>query len=345
MRLLRAESTRLFARRFTRIGLVGLVLLLAVIAFAIAASTRQPTPADMVAAKISAEQNRDQLNAEYTRCRDQQEQSGTSGVSPSTGPEPGQPGDKPYPPGFDCHQIVAHLPTEQDFLPASFNLARTGPDLFRALGAMLALFGFAVGASFIGADWSSGGVITLLLWRPRRIAVWLGKLASLLLGVLGVSAVFSALWYATLWVLASRGGSTAMTGGELRSLGLTDLRAVVLALAAATIGYAVSSLGRNTATALGVAVGWVVISEVGSRIIFEVIGATRPERWFLSTYVSAWLSNGVRLWDESPCQDASKACIPIEWSISMQRAALVGTVLLLTVAGTALYAFRRRDVT
>jgi len=29
----------------------------------------------------------------------------------------------------------------------------------------------------------------------------------------------------------------------------------------------------------------------------------------------------------------------------MQRAALVGTVLLLTVAGTALYAFRRRDVT
>src|SRR5262249_1398656 len=136
-----------------------------------------------------------------------------------------------------------------------------------------------------------------------------------------------------------------MTGGELRSLALTDLRAVVLALAAATLGYAISGLGRTTATALGVAVGWVVISEVGSRIILTVIGAPRPERWFLSTYVSAWLGNGVTLWDDTSCRDGSNVCVPVEWSVSLQRAALVGAVLLVAIGGASLYAFRRRDVT
>src|SRR5262249_2029970 len=157
MRLIRAELTRLFARRFTRISLVGLLMLLAVIAFAVAASTRKPTQADVVAAQISVEQARTEVNAEYQRCPDQQGQPGAPGAPPEPTPSPRQPGDKPpSPPSFDCHQIIAHTPTEQDFLPESFNLARVGPDMFRALGAMLAMFGFLVGASFIGAEWSSG---------------------------------------------------------------------------------------------------------------------------------------------------------------------------------------------
>src|SRR5262249_26482062 len=163
-------------------------------------------------------------------------------------------------------------------------------DLFRMLGALLALFGFAVGASYIGAEWSSGGVLNLLLWRPNRTPVWLGKLGSLLAGVLGVGVALSLLWYATLWLLADHRGSAAMTAGGLRSLALVDVRALPLALATATLGYAIAALGRNTASALGVAVAWVVIFELGLRIVLGLLEGVRPERWYLSTYVGAWLN-------------------------------------------------------
>jgi hypothetical protein len=321
----------------------------------VAASTHKPTEADIVAARISADQARTEANAEYQRCLDQHDQPGapgatpepTPGATPEPVPSPLGPGGKPaYPPGFDCHQIIAHMPTEQDYLPASFNLAQVSPDMFRALGAMLAMFGFMVGASFIGAEWSSGGVMTLLLWRPRRVPVWLGKLTSLLLGVLGVSAILSVLWYATLWLLSSHAGSTAMTTDELRSLAYTDFRAVALALAATVLGYSISALGRNTSTALGVAVGWVVVFEVGARITLGILEIHRPERWLLSTYVTAWLSKTVTLYDYASCREnSSQICNPVEWTVTMQQAALVGAALLVIVGGLSLVAFQRRDVT
>ena len=336
MKLIRAELTRLFARRFTRIGLVGVLLLLAAIATIIGITNHKPTPADQVSAHIAAEQALTESNAAYQQCLDAQSGTGAGATGSGT---------KQFPPGFDCHQIIGQPPTDADFLPASFRLAVAGPDLFRALGALLALFGFAVGASFIGAEWSSGGILTLLLWRPNRTPVWLGKLGSLLLGVLGVGVVYSVLWYATLWVLADNRGSSALTAGALRSLALVDVRAITLTLVAATVGYAVSALGRNTATALGAAVAWVVIFEVGTRIILGLMNAARPERWLLSSYVQAWLTNGARFFDESKCHNGPDPCVGVWWRISAQQSALVGVTLLVVVTAVSLYSFRRRDVT
>jgi len=45
--------------------------------------------------------------------------------------------------------------------------------------AVLALVAYIVGASFVGAEWSSGGMMNLLLWRPRRLQVLGTKLAVL----------------------------------------------------------------------------------------------------------------------------------------------------------------------
>ena len=60
-------------------------------------------------------------------------------------------------------------------------------------GGMLALFGFAVGASFVGAEWHSGGMMNLLLWRPRRLALLAQKLGALLLSVLASGLALGAL--------------------------------------------------------------------------------------------------------------------------------------------------------
>jgi ABC-2 type transport system permease protein len=332
MRLFRAELARLFARRFTRIGLVGLVLLLGIIAASLAVANHRPSPADITSAQIQADQALTQMNAEYQSCLDAQQ--------PGAPPTPDSPR---FPPGFDCRQIVQHPPTEADFLPASFNFAVSAPDLFRALGVMLALFGFAVGASFIGAEWNSGGVTNLLLWRPTRIPVWLGKLAGLLAGTLGVGVALSLVWYGTLWLIADHRGTAAMTPGGLRSLALTDARALTLALVATVLGYAISALGRNTATALGVAVAWVVLFEIGLRIILGLLDVARPEHWFLSTYVAAWLTKTEHFVDHSMC-DGNMTCKPIEWSVSWSQSAVVGGILVAVVVATSLYAFRRRDV-
>jgi hypothetical protein len=330
MRFLRAELSRLFARRFTRIGLIGLVLLLAVIAVAIAATNRKPTDADFVSAKIQLDNARVQMLATYQQCLDAQ-----AGKADT-------PDAQHFVPGTDCHEIIAHPPVLSDFLPSNFNLASTGPDLYRVLGALLALFGFAVGTSYIGAEWSSGGVTNLLLWRPGRIPVWLGKLGSLLAGILGTGVVLSAIWYATLWLLADHRGSAAMTAGALRSLALVDVRALALALATTTLGYAIAMLGRNTASALGVAVAWVVVFELGLRIVLGLLDAARPERWYLSTYAGAWLNNGARFYDDSMCHSSS--CAGVWWTVSLQQAALVGTVLVVLIVLPSVYTFRRKDV-
>lgn len=331
MRLFRAELTRLLARRFTLIGIAGLVALLTVIVVAVAATNHRPTPADVVSAQIQADGARTQMLAEYQQCLDTQ--AGT----------PSGPDAAKFPPGFDCHQIVEQPPKPADFLPPEFVLATNGADLFQALGVLLALFGFAVGASFIGAEWSSGGVMNVLLWRPERVRVWLGKLTGLLAGVLGLGVALSLVWYAVLWVIAGQRGSASMTGDALRSLALVDVRGMVLALAAATLGYAISALGRNSASALGVAIGWVVVGEIGLRIFLGLLGVARPEHWLLSMQINVWLNAREQFYDDTSCR-GDGACNPVPWTMTWHESATVGAVLLAVVVAASVYAFRRRDV-
>jgi len=343
VRLVRAELARLSARRFTRIGLLGLLVVIGLITVGIAASAHKPTEADRVKAHADAQRYRAEAQIQYENCRQGMDAAGPSASPAATA----GPGSKPLPPNSDCSDIIAHQPTDEDLLPHTFTLVRDAPELYRALGALLALFGFAVGASFIGAEWSSGGVMTLLVWRPRRAALWLGKLASLLLGVLGVGVVLSTLWYAAMWVIATQRGITAgLTPGALTSLALTDARSVGIGLAAAVVGYSIAFLGRNTATALGAAIGWVVIFEIGGRIVAAITQAVRPERWYLSSYLLAWLEKEARFEDFARCRDVVDAsCSPVEWSITLRQATPVLGVGMLLVALISLVIFRRRDVT
>ena len=55
--------------------------------------------------------------------------------------------------------------------------------MITTLAALLALVAFVIGASFVGAEWNSGGMMNLLLWRPQRLQVLGTKLAALLVGL------------------------------------------------------------------------------------------------------------------------------------------------------------------
>jgi hypothetical protein len=65
-------------------------------------------------------------------------------------------------------------------------------------------------------------------------------------------------WTGAFWTTASYRGSTAnMTSGV--SFALTGLRGLALVLAAGVVGFALASLGRHTALALGDALGLAVV--------------------------------------------------------------------------------------
>jgi ABC-type transport system involved in multi-copper enzyme maturation permease subunit len=256
------------------------------------------------------------------------------------------------PPGTKCDDMFGgkEAPQAEWFLPSTWTFAQQGEDAIVIFGGLLALFGFAAGASFIGAEWHSGGMMNLLLWRPRRLAVLTQKLAALLLSVLASAVVLGALWALMIWgIVSTRGQMGHVTGGEWQSLGLTAARAVGLALAATVIGFTIASIGRHTATALGVAVAYVVVVEAGGQIFFRLLNVTRPERFLLSRYIAAWLFKKETYQGPSVCSSVGPGIFTCggnsEWAMRMGSAAEVIGILTALLLAWAFVSFRRRDVT
>lgn len=333
MRLLRAEWRRLFARQFTRAMLLAVVLTLAGVGTTVALTSHVHNAATLAAAQRKA----DEIAAGNVELRHRCEQSQANPGGDTTGE---------FPPGVDCAAFTSYVPDPADLQPHQYSFRDETDGMMVVLAALLALFGFAVGASFIGAEWSSGGLMNLLVWRPGRLRLLAGKLVTLLLGVGTVTVVLSAAWLAALYGIARlRGDPSGTTSGLLRSLAFTDLRGLALATGAAALGFALASLGRHTATALGVAIGWLVIFEMGLRVVLGTAGAARPERFYLSSYVAAWLMKVQHYLDYSACAgDSVGPCRPVQWNIHMNTsAALLGSIVLILVCW-AMLAFRRRDV-
>jgi ABC-2 type transport system permease protein len=336
MRLFRAEWSRLFARRFTRIMIVVVLAVLGLIGAGIAASSHRPDAAALAQAKQQADQIRADIAQQRQDCFDAQR-------NPNA---PTAPDRKPPPPGFDCSRIDAAQVHDEDFLPHTFSFRDEAPSLLLVLGGALSLFAFAVGASFVGAEWSSGAMMNLLTWRPQRLSVLWTKLAALLTATVIIGVALTAAWLSSLYAIAqTRGRLGVITAGAARSLALDGVRVLALVLAAAVLGFALASLGRHTATALGLAIGWVLVMEIGLHIVLLTAEVSRPERWFASSYTLAWLTKKVTFEDFIACRYATAECQVPVWSITMNQAALVLGVAVLAVLCAAMFAMRRRDVT
>jgi hypothetical protein len=339
MRLLGAELSRLIGRRFTKIMTGTVLLVLVIIGIGVAATSHPHNAATRAAALAQIQQIHQQQLQDQQECEQEQKPGGATTKSPM------------FPPGFDCSHLADFSATPDEvasFEPHQFTFRTDAADTIALVGFLLVLLAFAVGASFVGAEWSSGGMMTLLLWRPRRLRVLSAKLAALLIGTLATGIVVSVAWVAGMWAIASaRGDASRITNGLLTSLALTDVRALALVLAAAVLGFGIASIGRHTATALGVAIGYVVIFELGARIVLRLVDVPRPERFFLSGYAAAWLDKSQHYLDDRACrhQFGGGSCQPTTWMIHMNQGAVVGGVLVAVVLLWTFVAFRRRDIT
>lgn len=332
--LLRAEWRRLFTRRLTTVMMAVTILMLTLAGLAVAAHSHPHTPATLAHAQAfiagQRAQNLDQCLADA--------RSGSAG-----------PDGEPAPTEAQCQrQAELFQPSVEEFQGYQFTFRRDMSTMLVLLGGLVALFGFVVGASFVGVEWSSGAMATVLVWHPRRVRLLAGKLTALLLGVLTLCAVTSIAFTAAMWAVArTRGDGGHLTPGLLTSLALRDVRVLALALACAAAGFAVASYGRHTAAALGTAIGYVVVVEVTLRIALSAAHIARPQRFFLTSYMLAWLDNTTTYAEQATCPVSrfGPRCQPTTWSIGAGHGAvLIGAILAATLVA-AVVALRRRDVT
>ncbi|WP_410814549.1 ABC transporter permease subunit [Micromonospora sp. 067-2] len=337
MSLYRTELRRLAKRRFTRyMSLLGLLVLAAVLVGVF--FTNQKIDASQLA-KAERQATQDyQSQVRYT----EQER-----VNCEQAKKAGTPNDGRFP--DDCADISAP-PREvfdaRNYLPSTFDFRETFDQTLVPFAAILALVGFVVGASFVGAEWSTGGMMNLLLWRPKRLTVLLTKLAALLTGILAVTLPAAVVWFAGFWGVATfRGSTEKMTSGAWQSFALTGLRGVVLVLVLTTIGFALASLGRHTAMALGGVVAVMVVFQFGLGILLAMASVRWAEAWLLPTYLLAWMMKTVTLQDYQSCNFSySGECTPQTYDVTWQQSSVLLSVGVVVILGAALWAIRRRDI-
>ncbi|MEU5725697.1 ABC transporter permease subunit [Micromonospora sp. NPDC047738] len=336
MSLYVTELRRLSKRRLTRLLLVLLLLGLAGVATAFSFSSHKLSPAVVAEAQAKADADYRQAVKDWERSVTECDAAAARGEKTEDryGPDCGRQW-QPQPEMFDPKWN----------LPYQFDFRAEFPMFIAVFAGAVALFAFIVGASFVGAEWSTGGMMNLLLWRPKRLAVLGTKLAALLTTVLGVSVVLGAFWTLAFWLIGTYKGTTAeVTAGVWRSIGLDGLRAVGLVLAVGAVAFALASLGRHTAMALGAAVAVFAISEVAIRIAVGVLGVAFGDRFVLSTYAQAWFMKQVQLFDYDACEFTKGECKPAELLITWQDSALVFGLGFAVVLVGAFWMMRRRDI-
>lgn len=329
MNLVRAEFGRLTARRFVQLMVVLLIAAFGVTIATTLAGSHAPTPTELARAEAQAAQHRQETRQWYADCLAAQDD--------------GFPSAPDYP--RDCEDLLPTRVEASDFLYGVFVFDRQIRPLTYFLVTFLALFGFLVGASYVGADLNSGGMTNLLLWKPRRMVVLGTKLGTLLTGVLAVAVLASSLYLGAFWVIAQVGGLPGDLDAEFwRWLSLIVGRGFVLIGLTTALGFAIAILGGHTAAALGAVAGYAVVWEAGARIVMGIVETPRSEQWMLSTHVGAWMVGEIDLWDPNICRGETTFTCDGSYTITWLPALLVLLVVVGAAVTAAFLVFRRRDL-
>lgn len=332
MNLVRAEVSRLFSRRFVQVMLVALVVAFGFTVLSVLSSSSPPTEQMWTEARRQASEERANTVRYRQQCIRAQAPDAPSFVR------------QEFP--QDCNSINPDNVRVESYLYGVFNFSRSIEGLVGFLTAYLAFFGFLVASSFIGAEMRSGGITNLLLWRPQRSTVLGTKLGVVLGGIAALSTVFTAIYVGTFWSIAQFSGWVGvLKDGFWGDLVLLCLRGITVALVASAIGFAIAAIGKHTAAALGMLVGYVVLWEGGARLILELIGFAGTAPWFGSTYIAAWMVGEMEYY---ACTEYfsygyqySQSCerVVYDWHGALAMAVVAGLFL----AG-AFINFRRKDL-
>ena len=322
IRLVAAELNRLSSRRFTLLALIAILLGLAAFQLAVNAAVTPPSAAEVTAARAQYERDL----REYQTHQEENEAARQECLEEGIPPE-------------QC----SFEPRLEHYVQPATPFAEIAPIavLVAVIGSGLALF--LVGASFIGAEYTSGAIGNWLTFIPERAKVFAAKVLALAIGSAAVSTVAAAFTVAAAALLVRlHGGRVTGLQGVLESAG----RGVVLVVVLALLGFCLALLARHTAAAIGVVLGYLMLSFVLA-ILFNVVpGLQRIKALLVENNLLAFVQHGYRWVDYyyQPSGGEDMASSEVERHLSFGASALYWAVLLLAALGAALLVFRRRDV-
>jgi len=132
--------------------------------------------------------------------------------------------------------------------------------VFGGTTAPIALAAWVLAASFVGAEWHAGTMAVTLTWEPRRLRLLTAKaLAVVGFAFVGTIVVQAVLGLA-LTPAALRNGGTA-EGAWFSQAAVIVLRGATLSAILAALGFALASVGRNTAASVGVGFAYLLVVE------------------------------------------------------------------------------------
>ena len=332
MSLFKAETRRLSKRRFSRFFVLLALVALALVAAGVAVSNQKPTASAIAAAQAEAD-------------RDFQEQTKNAAEEKQRcEAAPAQYGGK-------CDELWT--PAREDFraenyMPSQFDFRSSFPNMVITFAALFALVAFVIGASFVGAEWNSGGMMNLLLWRPQRVRVLSTKLSALITWLFGLTVVAAAAWTGVFWLIATfRGTTERMTPGAWQSIGLMGLRGLGMVLVAGVLGFGVASLGRHTAAALGAAIAVVVVFQFGLGVVLRLANVKFADAYLLPYWIAAWMTKSAEIIDyNAPCDfSVTEGCRQPTFTITWQMAGTAFAAVSIIIVGAAMWTIRKRDIT
>jgi ABC-type transport system involved in multi-copper enzyme maturation permease subunit len=322
--LLRAELHRFRSRRMVRV-----LLLLAVLGFVGGVATASTQYAKTSPARVAAaEAERQQILVESEGYRRQcLDQVGGDAAEEQCGPP----------------LTLDNLGDLSNFLrPAPFRLAEDGRNGVVAVAVLTAALAFLLGATYVGAEWSTRSMVALLFWEPRRLRVMAAKLT-----ILAVLSAVLAVLAAAAWLLAARAlAATRGTGdgppGLFGELVGSAGRGVLLVVLMSLLGFGVANLLRNTAAAFGF--GFVYFA-----IVENIVRGVRP-RWqpyLLTENTLALLQEGgLKIFLNESFVDSTGAYQTggREVLVGNLHGALVLTAVTAVVVAAGVVLFARRDL-
>ncbi|GAB4081712.1 ABC transporter permease subunit [Modestobacter muralis] len=322
--LLRAETHRLRARRFIQV-LLGLAVLawIAVTALGLL-NYEKATPERLAAAQAQLQEQVEQNEIGRQQCLT----------------------DPSLPPDVPVDQLCGPPMTAEDmelswFLdPTPYSLSEEGPGGAVSIAAATAVLTFLIGATFVGAEWSSRSMVALLFWETRRPRVMGAKIAVVAVATLLVGVATQLAWLATagIWQ-AVAGDGVPLPDGFWSEMLATHGRGALLALFAGLLGFGLTNLVRNTGAALGV--GFVYFAVVES-----AISGFRPtwQPWLLTTNAAGLVvPGGLELTIYTDEIDTQGNSVVIEHLVTNLQGGIVMGVVTAVVVGVGVVLFSRRD--
>ena len=318
-RLIWAEASRLFSRRFT--GMALLVLLLALSGYQLVVNKAlSPLSEEQLA---TAQRAYDQAHQDWIANHEKYERD-----CRETGGAP--------------QECAIPEPTVADFTvdPTPFQeVARTTIELSTVLVGLVA---FMIAASFIGAEYGTGSIANWLTFIPRRGHVFWSKLLTLigfgaLLGAFGVALVLTAGL-----VLARLHASRIESVRELAVLGA---RSIVVVIGLAVLGFCIALVTRHTAGAIGVLLAYLIVFVLRMGFLGERSWSQRVTPFTPEGNLAAILDHGYSY--SVPVEKVTANGVStelVQHTVSLAHGAIYWTILLAVVVVCSLMIFRRRDV-